>query len=97
MCVWAVFHLPTCASDIRVLHLITGTDGSINRTSVCAADVYPGQVSGSVCVCDSVSVSRPFYVPVCFHRSLFPPCSVCSSQLESDCLDINFIVVSNSL
>lgn len=77
-----------------VLHLITGADGSINGTSVGATAVCPEQV---FTVCATLYVSRPSHVPVSFHLSVFPPASVCSLQLESDCLDINYIVVSNCL
>lgn len=72
--------MPTCASDIRALHLITETDGSITRTSVCATTVYPGQVC--VCVCfgampqcpcqDLYMCLSPFISP---SPLLFAPCS----------------------
>lgn len=48
--------MPTCESNIRVLHLIAGADGSINRTSVCVTTVYPSQACVRVCRCRGVCV-----------------------------------------
>lgn len=97
VCVWAVslLWMLTCESDIRVLHLTTGADGSINRTSVCSTTAYPGQVS--VCVCYNVHV-KTFTCTVPFSLQLSVGAPLPSSFPSSyKCFGINYIVISNSV
>ena len=68
----SLLRMPTCAGDIGVLHLIMGADGSIKRTSVHVAAVYPCRASVCVCVCVCV---RCVCVEVCAAESRPSPSS----------------------
>jgi len=89
VCVWGGgLYFTSVDADIRVLHLIAGADGSINRTSVCVC----------VCVCHYrlswAGFSRDLYILFSpFILSIGPP----PFPATSDCLDINYIVISKSL
>lgn len=64
----AFLRMPACASNIMVLHLITGADGSINKTSVCASAVLDRSWAGFYCVRHIVRVKT--FTCVCLLSSL---------------------------